>query len=219
MNEAALRQLSDSPSSRKRFLKMVGAPGAAAGLALLVSACGGGDGGQGAIQDGPGDRAAKSDFEIVDYALTLEYLEADFYDKVIESKVVKGRALKTLIATLREHEHEHVEALLTTARTSGATPAEQPDTDFAAVLAGGERKVLETAALLENLGAAAYLGQVGKIERMEILAAAVSIHSVEARHASALNQVLGRSIVPEGAFAKPASMREVRAKIAPFLAN
>ena len=78
--------------------------------------------------------------------------------------------------------------------------------------------MLETAATVENLGAAAYLGQAPRIQSKEILAAALSIHSVEARHASALNTVVGRSIVPDGAFAKPASMEEVLPQVKPFLA-
>lgn len=220
MNETALTDQMETASSRKRFLRMVGAS-AAGSLALLASACGGedGNGQQNAIRDGPADHAAKSDFEIVSYALTIEYLKADFYDKVIQSKVVRGRGLNELMKALGENEHEHVETLLATAKASGATPAEQPGTEFDAVLGGGEHKVLETAAQLENLCAAAYLGQVDKIDRMEILVAAVSIHSVESRHAAALNEIVGTSIVPDGAFAKPASMSDVRAKIAPFLAN
>ena len=78
--------------------------------------------------------------------------------------------------------------------------------------------VLETAATVENLGAAAYLGQAGRIESKDILAAALSIHCVEARHAAALNRLVGKSIVPDGAFAKPASMDEVLPKVKPFLA-
>jgi rubrerythrin len=79
-------------------------------------------------------------------------------------------------------------------------------------------KVLETAAAVENLGAAAYLGQAGRIRSKDLLAAALSIHSVEARHAAALNQVVGKTIVPDGAFAKPASMAEVLPLVKPFLA-
>ncbi len=86
------------------------------------------------------------------------------------------------------------------------------------MLEGGPDMVLETAAAVENLGAAAYLGQAGRIESKEILAAALAIHSVEGRHAAALNSVVGKTIVPDGAFAKPASMEEVLPKVKPFLA-
>ena len=59
------------------------------------------------------------------------------------------------------------------------------------------------AGAVENLGAAAYLGQAGNIKSKEILAAALAIHSIEARHAATLNLVLRKSPTPDGAFAKP----------------
>ena len=79
--------------------------------------------------------------------------------------------------------------------------------------------VLELAATVENLGAAAYLGQAAAIEDPAILAAALSIHSVEGRHAAALNMLTGQSIVPDGAFAKPADMETVLAGVQPFIAS
>ena len=84
---------------------------------------------------------------------------------------------------------------------------------------GGPDKILQTAAAVENLGAAAYLGQAGNIMSPEVLAAALSIHSVEGRHAATLNTVLGMSVTPDGAFAKPATMDEVLAKVKPFIAS
>jgi Ferritin-like domain len=86
------------------------------------------------------------------------------------------------------------------------------------VIEGGEKKVLETAAVVENLGAAAYLGQAPRITSREVLAAALAIHTVEGRHAAALNTVVGKTIVPDGAFAKPASMAQVLPQVKPFLA-
>ncbi len=64
--------------------------------------------------------------------------------------------------------------------------------------------VLTTAAEVENLGAAAYLGQAAAIENPDILAAALSIHTVEARHAALLNTLIGEDPTPDGAFAVPA---------------
>jgi rubrerythrin len=158
------------------------------------------------------------DLEIVNYALTLEYLEAEFYAEVIKSGVVTDRAVGEAAKRIGENEQAHVEALLATAKKLGK-PAAKPKTNFQPVIDGGEKMVLETAASVENLGAAAYLGQAGRIKSKEILAAALAIHSVEARHAAALNKIVGRSIVPSGAFAKPASMAEVLPKLKPFLAS
>ncbi|HWH44373.1 MAG TPA: ferritin-like domain-containing protein, partial [Thermoleophilaceae bacterium] len=78
--------------------------------------------------------------------------------------------------------------------------------------------ILETAASVENLGAAAYLGQAGRIKDKEILAAALAIHTVEGRHAAALNTLVGKSVVPDGPFAKPATMDEVLEAVKPFIA-
>ena len=157
------------------------------------------------------------DLEIVQYALTLEHLETDFYNAVLDSGVVKDPQLGETAKLIRDAEQAHVDTLTGVVKDLGGTP-KRPKTNFDAVLEGGEKKILETAAAVENLGAAAYLGQAGRIRSKDILAAALSIHSVEARHAAALNSVVGRSIVPDGAFAKPASMDEVLPQVKPFLA-
>ena len=216
---SALDELTKDPSSRKRFLTMVGGAGAAGALAVFMAACGEDDDGEPAATTSEDAKAGGGvDLEIVNYALTLEYLEADFYAEVLKSGVVTDKAVGEAAKRIGQNEQEHVDVLLATAKKLGK-PAAKPKTNFKPVIDGGERMVLETAATVENLGAAAYLGQAGRIKSKEILAAALSIHSVEARHAAALNKIVGKSIVPDGAFAKPASMEEVLPKIKPFLAS
>ena len=134
---------------------------------------------------------AAGDLEIVNYALTLEYIEADFYAKVIESGLFSGASLE-MIKVIGDHEQQHVDALLGTAKKLGE-PAAKPETTFPLDSADS---VLELAATVENLGAAAYLGQAGAIKNKEILAAAIAIHSVEARHAAALNILTGNPRPP-----------------------
>ena len=213
---------------------MVGGGGAAA-LATLLAACGDDDeqastpstssepasGASGATGGGGG-----GDLEIVNYALTLEFLEADFYMKVIDSGEITDKATVEIAKKFGQTEQEHAEALMATAKMLG-TPAEKPQTNFDEVLAGGPKKILMTAATVENLGAAAYLGQAGKIESKEILAAALSIHTVEARHAAAINQLIGAGFmgdgplngsIPDGPFAKPMEMAAVLEAVQPFLA-
>ena len=221
---AALDELRDDPQSRKRFLKMVGGAGAAGALSLLIAACGGDDDDESSSStsttDSMGDKPAASmgDLEIVNYALTLEYLEADFYAQVIASGEVTDKKIAELAKSIGRNEEEHVEALTATVKQLGGTPAKKPKTKFEEVIAGGPQTILETAAAVENLGAAAYLGQAGNIVDKEILAAALAIHSVEGRHAAALNTLVGDTIVPDGAFAKPASMDEVLKAVKPFIA-
>ena len=231
----AVAELHDDPASRKRFLRMAGA-GAVGGLAVLLAACGGDDksssNGGGTSTSAATPEATpeetSGDLEIVNYALTLEYLEADFYAQVIDSGLVKDKKLADLAKVLGQQEQEHVDALLATAKKLGGPPADKPTTKFEDVLSGGLETVLNTAATVENLGAAAYLGAAGGIKDKDILAAALAIHSVEARHAAALNQLVGRSFkgdgklegsLPNGAFAKGMSMDEVLEQVKPFIAS
>jgi rubrerythrin len=219
---SALDELRQEPGSRAQFLKIVGGAGAAGALSVLIAACGGDDdedtgSSAGSSSGSRGGGASKADLEIVNYALTLEYLEADFYQQVLDSGEVKDKKVVEVAMEIAENEQEHVSALTATVEKLGGRPAAKPMTNFDSVLEGGEKMILQTAATVENLGAAAYLGQAGRIKNKEILAAALSIHSVEARHAAVLNNVVGKTIVPDGAFAKPAGMAEVLKAVKPFI--
>lgn len=220
-DQKALEELRRDESSRGAFLKMVGGAGAAGALGIFLAACGDEEEDQAAktSQDKPAANSGKRDAEIVNYALTLEYLEADFYQQVIASGEITDKKIVETAKLIGENEQAHVEALRGTAEQLGGEVAKKPVTKFDDVLAGGPDKILETAASVENLGAAAYLGQAGNITDKEILAAALSIHTNEARHAAALNQLVGKPIVPDGAFAKPASMDEVLKAVKPFIAS
>ena len=215
-------QAPEEPSSRAQFLKIAGGTGAAGALAIFLAACGDDEDSSSSSSDSKSkdtsSGSAKGDLEIVNYALTLEYLEVAFYQAAIDSGEVKTKAVGEVAKTIVADEIEHVEALTATVKQLGGTPAAKPKTNFDDVLAGGEKKILETAATVENLGAAAYLGQAGRIKSKEVLAAALSIHTVEGRHAAVLNSVIGKSIVPDGAFAKPADMATVLKAVKPFIA-
>jgi ferritin-like protein len=222
LEQPALRELADDPASRKKFLKLMGGGVAGAGaFSLLLAACGGNDEESGSAgttaTTAPaetGAMAADGDLAIVNYALTLEYVEADFYAKVIDSGLFSGAALE-MIKVIGDHEQQHVDALLGTAKKLGE-PAAKPETTFPLDNADS---VLGLAATVENLGAAAYLGQAGAIKDKAILAAAIAIHSVEARHAAALNILTGKSPTPDGAFAAPLSMEQVLPKVKPFIVS
>lgn len=216
----------EDQSSRSQFLKLAGGTGAAGALAIFVAACGGDDkkksssGSSGS--SGSSSKKAKpdkGDLAIVNYALTLEYLEAQFYQEAIDSGQVKTKAYAEVAKTILKDEQEHVQALIATVEQLGGKPAAKPKGQFKKVISGGEKMILTTAAVFENLGASAYLGQAGNIKNPDILAAALSIHAVEGRHAGVLNQVLGKSIVPDGAFAKPADMATVLKAVKPFIAS
>ena len=213
VSTSALSELARDHSSRRRFLKMVGGTGAAGALAIFLAACGDDETGAGGTTTTATAADATGDLDILNYALTLEYLETDFYKKVVASGLFKGAQLD-VIKTFGEQEQAHVDVLIATVTKLGGTPAPVPETKFPLENA---KAVVELAATVENLGAAAYLGEAGKIANKEVLAAALSIHSVEARHAAALNTLLGKSVTPDGAFAKPATRDQVLAAVKPFI--
>lgn len=207
-------ELGHDAASRKRFLTMVGGTGAAGALSALVAACGGSASKNRTSSATATTQASNSgDVKIVNYALTLEYLETAFYAKVAASGLFKGGDLAEIRLIARQ-EAQHVAALTATVAKLGGTPAPRPRTAFPI---DNPTQVLQLAATVENLGAAAYLGQAASIQSKEVLAAALSIHSVEARHAAALNKLAGKSPTPDGAFAKPASMDQVLAAVKPFI--
>ena len=80
-------------------------------------------------------------------------------------------------------------------------------------------RVTRLAATVENVGAAAYLGQAPRIKSKQILAAALAIHTVEGRHAATINDLLHRSPTPDGAFARPMSMAQVLPIVKPFIVS
>ena len=215
--ENALTRVAKDPVSRRKFIALGGGASAAAFLAACGSdssstattASGGGGGTEPVIEE----KFGKGDVGILNYALTLEYLETAFYADVVKSGLFKGSDLAT-IKKFGEEEAQHVEALTAAVKTAGAKPAPKPKTEFPLKSA---KSVLELAGTVENLGAAAYLGQAGNIKSPAVLAEALSIHSVEGRHASALNTLLGESITPDGAFAAPADAETVLQSVEPFI--
>lgn len=161
--------------------------------------------------------AAGGDLEVVNFALTLEYIENEFYKQVLDAEIFSGIE-RNLMHDIHQNEQEHVRALEATARKLKGRRAGPPQVNFAEAFAGGRSGVLRVASDLENTGAGAYLGQAKNARSDEVLAAALSIHSVEARHAAALNELIGRPFIPDGAFATPLSADEVMRRVRPYLA-
>lgn len=212
-------------SDRKRFLKMVGSGGAASFGAFVLAACGSSKKSSSSSSSAAAPPASSSssspppsggmgDLAILNYALTLEYLETEFYKKVIKAGLFTGPAGQ-LLKTFGHDEQQHVNALKKAVTSAGGTPAAKPMGKFPL---GSAAKVAMLAYTVENLGASAYLGQAGNIQSKQVLAAALSIHSVEARHAATLGTLVKKSVTPDGAFAKPADMPTVLAAVKPFLA-
>jgi rubrerythrin len=204
--------------NRKRFLKMAGGAGAASFGAFMLAACGSSKSSTttstAAVATGASASATKTDIGILNYALTLEYLEREFYKKVIAAGLFKG-SVGALIKDFGSQEATHVEALKGAVEKMGGTPAANPNGKFPINSAS---QVANLAYEVENLGAAAYLGQAPLIQSPEVLAVALAIHTVEARHAASIATLVKKSITPDGAFAKPDEMSTVLTAVKPFLA-
>lgn len=155
------------------------------------------------------------DIDVVNYALTLEYLEAAFY--TLAAKQVPGLSggLKKLVLEIRDNEMEHVDALTATAKNLGGKPAAKPGVDFGNAFST-KASFLKTANAFEDTGVSAYNGAAPMIQSGEILAAAGAIVQVEARHASLIRLERGKPPAPQ-AFDKASDMATVLKAVKPFI--
>ncbi len=193
------------PQSRKNFLKSLAVAGAGATAVAAVL---------------PGKANAQyagaaTDLEIANFALTLEYLESEFYALGLNAGILSSDVLPIVQAT-SEHENAHVEALIALIQGAGGTPVAKPEFMFGDALSS-QSAFLNTAATLEITGVGAYLGAAPMISGPEVLAAAGSIAGVEGEHVVAFNSLLG--VVPPANMAFPEALSQdaVLAAIAPFL--
>ncbi len=194
--------------SRRGFLTVAG--GSLAGGALL-SACGdSGDASEGSDETA---QFGDGDVGILNYALTLEHLQATFYAELGKSGLFTAGAREAL-GKFGEEEDEHIAKLTKEVEKLEGEPAKKPETSFSLE---SDSEALEAASTLENVGAAAYLGQLPHIEDGGVLKTVLSIHSVEGRHAAAINQLLKEPTTPDGAFAKPAAVGDVLKALEPFM--
>lgn len=134
--------------------------------------------------------------DVLQFALTLEYLEAEFYVMGLEAPGLIPAADRQIFTTIRDHEVAHVAFLRQAITGAGATPVEKPEFDFTA---GGNftpftnyEQFKALAQAFEDTGVRAYKGGAPVlIENDAVLTAALTIHSVEARHASEVRRLRG----------------------------
>jgi rubrerythrin len=161
--------------------------------------------GQAFAQSGGGD------VDIVNFALTLEYLEADFYKKAaslgLSSNVMK------IAKEFGDEESQHVDALTATVKKLGGKPAKKPTFAFPDK---DEKSFLKLAQTLEDTGVAAYNGAAPAIQSKEVLGAAGSIVQVEARHAAAIRLQRSQSPSPD-AFDKTMDKAAVLKAVMPLI--
>ena len=151
--------------------------------------------------------------DTLNFALTLEYLESNFYIKAVASGIIPSGDALTALTVIRDHENEHVTFLSTAISAAGGTPVSFKASDFDFTAKGTFPTVfsdygvlLAVAQTFEDTGVRAYKGQAGNlISNNDYLQAALQIHSVEARHAAHLREMRrsNGSLVPAGVTVKP----------------
>ena len=157
--------------------------------------------------------SGSGDVNILNFALTLEYLETDFYAHKAKSVGLSGEA-KSLASMIAGHEQQHVNALIQAIKGAGGTPVKKPTFAFPV---SDQASFLKLAYVLENTGVGAYNGAGPSLQTPAYLAAAGSIVQVEARHAAAIALLVDKPITPDGAFDKPLSKQQVLAKAGPLI--
>jgi hypothetical protein len=154
-----------------------------------------------------------SDVDILNFALTLEYLESAFYEEAMKKVKATGE-LKALLPLLASDEKQHVAALKGTIEKLKGKPVAKPKFDFEYSGTSGFLKLAET---FENTGVGAYNGAAPSITSKEVLGAAGAIVQVEARHAAAIALQNGTEPSPS-AFDAPLEEKVVLKAVEPFIA-
>ena len=184
--DGAIQEMAEKvdPFTRASFLKKAGlGAGAVVGGGALMGAIP-----SMALASG---KVAASDVAILNFALTLEYLESAFYTEAVAKGSFNGDT-NTFARVVSAHELAHVKFL---EGALGKAAVKKPTFDFKGTTTD-QTQFEATATVLEDTGVQAYLGQVGNIKSKAILKAAGSILPVEARHAAWIRDIVGRGSAP-----------------------
>jgi rubrerythrin len=150
-----------------------------------------------------------TDVDILNFALTLEYLEAAFYDKA--GSVGLDKKTLALAKEFGSNEQDHVKALKGTIKDLGGKPVKSPAFDFSSVT--DQKSFLKLAQTLEDTGVSAYNGAAPSIKDAKVLGAAGSIVQVEARHAAAIRLLRDQTPAPaafDAALQKAAVLKAIK---------
>ena len=153
------------------------------------------------------------DVAILNYALTLEFLETAFYKEARAKAGLTGETAQ-FAKVVYGHETAHVAAIK---KVLGSKAVKSPAFDFGATT--GSQKTFQTTSLaVEDLGVSAYAGQGPRLKQSAVIEAALAIHSVEARHAAWMRNIVGVNPAPN-AFDPARSMQQVLAVAGGFIAG
>ena len=148
--------------------------------------------------------SAKQDIAILNFALTLEYLESEFYKEALAKVPFADGVARDVTQVVSSHENAHVKFLK---KALGSKAVKKPKFDFKDTTST-QGKFLATAVALEDTGVRAYSGQGTRIKSPAIVKAAISILVIEARHASRFRAINNNKFAPS-AFGSANSMAQV----------
>ncbi len=193
-------------ATRADFLKRAaifggGAVATASGLMLLPELAG---------------ASKKSDIAILNFALTLEYLESTFYNQALRRVKFTNKRARKFAENTAAHEKAHVATIGPTIEKLGGKPVKKPKFNFGGAFADQDT-FLQTAMALEDTGVSAYNGAGPALTLKAVKEAAASIVAVEALHASWVRAMAGEVPAPL-AFDEPKTTGEVLAIAKPFFA-
>ena len=157
-------------------------------------------------------QSGAGDVDILNFALTLEYLESAFYAEGLKKAKLSGDA-KKLATEIGDHEQQHVDALTQTIKKLGGKPVAAPGVKFPFT---DQKSFLKLAQVFEDTGVSAYNGAAPMISSKEVLGAAGSIVQVEARHAAAIRLLNGEDPSP-AAFDPTLTKKQVLKAVMPFI--
>jgi hypothetical protein len=159
-----------------------------------------------------GSGGSSGDLDILNFALTLEYLESDFY-RVAQDQVDLSSDVAAFAKEAGDNEDDHVDALMGAIKDLGGKPAKKPEFTFPLK---DEKSFTKLAVTFEDTGVSAYNGAGPMISSKDLLATAGSIVQVEGRHAGAIRYLAGMSPVIE-AFDETLDMKAVLKAVDPFV--
>jgi rubrerythrin len=200
--DGAIREAAEKvdPETRASFLRKIG---------IGVGTVAAGSAFAGAIPRLASAATPKSDVAILNFALTLEYLEAAFYAGARANAGIFAGDTRNFVSVVANHEAVHVAYLK---KALGSAAVKKPTFDFKGTNNQNQKTFEATAQLLEDTGVSAYLGQVANFKTPAIAAAAATIVTVEARHAAWMRHL--RQVPPAPfSFDKPKTKAQILAAV------